>query len=201
MFETIRAQFFPAQLPTGISALPITDVNVFWQTVEPMMNAVFPAFGDIGAYEMPAGREANGRALAEVFAAAHHERFLMVDENQQAVGWSFGDMRDRETFFMTSIGLLPAYRQRGIYTAFSQRLLAYLSALGYERVVSNHQTNNRAVVIAKLKLGFNITAVNLDERWGAQVELTYLFQPDRRQGYERAFALEPRETPFSHHRL
>jgi hypothetical protein len=76
--------------------------------------------------------------------------------------------------------------------------LTYLAALGYERVVSNHQTNNRAVIIAKLKVGFNVTAVNLDERWGAQVELTYLFHSDRRRGYERAFALEPRPLPAFH---
>jgi len=64
--------------------------------------------------------------------------------------------------------------------------------------MSNHQTDNRAVIIAKLKLGFNISAENLDERWGAQVELTYLLHDDRRQGYEGAFALEPRDTPVSH---
>ena len=198
MFEAIRAQFFPAQLMPGISALPVTNINEFWQIVSPMMDIVFPPFHDIGAYEMPTEREANGQALAQAFAAAHHERFMIVDEHKQAIGWSYGDMRDRETFFMTNTGLLPAYRQRGIYTLFARRLLAYLDALGYERVVSNHQTNNRAVIIAKLKLGFNITAVNLDERWGAQVELTYLFREDRRRGYERAFALEARDTPMSH---
>lgn len=93
---------------------------------------------------------------------------------------------------------MPVYQRKGIYSAFLDRFLRYLYTLGYERVVSNHQTNNRAVLIAKLKAGFNITAVNLDERWGAQVELTYLFYEDRQRGYERAFALEPRERPIIH---
>ncbi len=104
-------------------------------------------------------------------------------------------MRDSMTFFMTSTGILPAYRRRGIYGAFLGRLLDYLEDLGYERVVSNHQTNNRAVLIAKLKAGFNITAVNLDERWGAQVELTYLIHDDRWRGYERAFSLQSWDLP------
>jgi hypothetical protein len=30
------------------------------------------------------------------------------------------------------------------------------------------------------------------------VELTYLFYEDRQRGYERAFALEPRERPIIH---
>ncbi len=198
MFDEIRAQFFPFELASGITVRSEQDASAFWKSVGPLMDAVFPPFSQIGAYEMPAEHQARSKPLGQMFAAAHHERFVINNANGEAIGWSYGDMRDRETFFMTSTGLLSEYRQQGIYSGFVRRLLAYLDALGYERVLSNHQTNNRAVIIAKLKLGFNITAVNLDERWGAQVELTYFFAEDRRRGYERAFALEPRPTPVSH---
>jgi RimJ/RimL family protein N-acetyltransferase len=99
---------------------------------------------------------------------------------------------------MTSTGILPEYRRRGLYTAFLKGLLSYLYALGYERITSKHQLNNRAVIIAKLRAGFNILGVDADERWGAQVQLGYFFQDDRRRGFERAFSLYPVDMPVSH---
>jgi hypothetical protein len=107
-------------------------------------------------------------------------------------------MLDAMTFFMTSTGVLAAYRRKGIYTAFLKGFLLYLSALGYERITSKHQLNNRPVIIAKLKVGFNIVSVDADERWGAQVGMAYLFHDDRRRGFERAFALYRVETPLRH---
>jgi GNAT superfamily N-acetyltransferase len=198
MYDSLRQQFFPAELIPGITTLVEADSSTFWAVVAPLMDQVFPAFKTIVAYEMPDARWEATQPLRAAFAVSHHERFIFYDADVKPIGWSYGDMRDSETFFMTSTGILSEFRGRGIYTAFVRRLLAYLAVLGYERVVSNHQTNNRAVIIAKLKLGFNVTAVNLDERWGAQVELTYLMEDDRRAGYERAFALEPRPTPISH---
>ena len=189
MFEEIRQHYFPAQLPGNVIARPITNATQFWAVVGPLMDEVFTPFSELGAYEMPLERESKLKLLGSAFIQTHHERFIFYDRDQ-VVGWSYGDMRDRETFFMTNSAILPAYRRKGIYSAFLKQLLSYLEVLGYERVLSAHQTNNRAVIIAKLKAGFNITAVTLDERWGAQVELTYLFHEDRQWGYEQAFALQ-----------
>ena len=189
MFDELRQQYFPAQLPASVIARPVQDTSQFWAVVGPMLDEVFTPFSELGAYEMPAEREDKSKPLGSAFAQAHHERFIFYDRDQ-VVGWSYGDMRDRETFFMTNTAILSAYRRKGIYSAFLKQLLSYLEVLGYERVLSAHQTNNRAVIIAKLKARFNITAVTLDERWGAQVELTYLFHEDRQHGYEKAFSLE-----------
>ncbi|MCG8351541.1 MAG: hypothetical protein MI924_27555 [Chloroflexales bacterium] len=93
-------------------------------------------------------------------------------------------------FFMAYSGIVPAYQRRGIYGAFLRAFLPYLHALGYERVTSNHMVNNRLVLIAKLKAGFFITGVTLDERYGAQVTLTHFFYPDRRTGFARAYSVE-----------
>jgi GNAT superfamily N-acetyltransferase len=198
MFDETRSLFFPTELVPGITACPEDDMSHFWDIVGPLMDEVFPAFREIGAYEMPDERWEAIKPLRDAFAYSHHEQFIFYNDRNEPVGWSYGDMRDSVSFFMTNSAILPVYRQRGIYSAFLRQFLSYLSALGYERVVSNHQTNNRAVIIAKLKMGFNVTSVNLDERWGGQVELTYLVHEDRRQGYEKAFALDRRETPISH---
>ncbi len=193
MFDSIRQQFFPAELIPGITAQPEMDSARFWATFEPLDKAIFAPFAEQGAYKMLDDRWQRSSTLGQAFAQAHHEYMLFYNERDEPIGFSFGWQRDRISYFMTGTGILPAYQRRGIYSTFLKRFLSYLNALGYERVVSNHQTNNRAVLIAKLKAGFNVTAVNLDERWGAQVELTYLFYEDRQRGYERAFALEHRQ--------
>jgi GNAT superfamily N-acetyltransferase len=198
MFDEVRAQFFPYPLTPDITAVSVIDSAAFWSEVVPLMGMIFPPYSDLGAFSLPESRRSRLKPLAEAFGKTHHEYFIFRTDDGQAVGYSYGDIRDRETFFMTSSGILPEYRQQGLYTGFLKHFLSYLYALGYERVVSNHQTNNRAVIIAKLKAGFNVTAVNLDERWGSQVELTYLFHEDRRQGYAQAYTLEHRPTPVSH---
>ncbi len=49
---------------------------------------------------------------------------------------------------------------------------------------------NRILSSIELKAGFSIEGMVLDERFGAQVGLVYLFHEDRRQGFARAFSLE-----------
>lgn len=197
MFENIRQDYFPHKIVDDFIIEATSDTSLFWADAAPLMSEIFPKFTDIGAYgyAVPTERKDKGKPLTQLFSRSHHERFLFKTQDGQAIGFSYGDMRDAQTFFMTSTGILPAYQRRGIYSAFLRQYLKYLHAIGYERVLSNHQPNNRAVIIAKLKLGFNITALNLDERWGAQVELTYFFHEDRREGYRNAFSLENRDMP------
>ena len=198
MFDDIREQFFASELIPGVSARYVEDRAAFWTVIAPMMERIFVPFPELGLYQMPDERWEQLTPLREVFAQTHHERFIFYNPAGEAVGWSYGEMLDYETFFMTSSGILPEYRRRGIYTAFLKRLLRYLAALGYERVTSKHQTNNAPVIIAKLKAGFVILGVDLDERWGAQVELAYFFHEDRRRGYEKAFALEQWDASVIH---
>lgn len=189
MFEAIRSAYFPAELIPGIEGVPIEDRDAFWRTTGPQFEMVFRPFEQLGAYVRPDARWAAGGRLRAAMMGVHQEYFLF-QSGAELAGWSYGQMRDSETFFMSNTAILPTFRRRGLYSAFLERLIAYLGAVGYERIVSNHQPNNRAVLIAKLKAGFSVSAVNLDERWGAQVELMYHVHEDRRRGYERAFALQ-----------
>jgi RimJ/RimL family protein N-acetyltransferase len=190
MFEETRRDFFPAEIVPGISARPLENRDDLWDIISPLMSEVFTPFAELGAYEMPDARWEQIRPLRDVFAQTHREQFVFYNEQGEPVGWSYGEMLESETFFMANTAILPAYRRRGLYSAFLKQFLAYLGALGYERVTSKHQTNNAPVIIAKLKLGFVIVGLDLDERWGAQVELAYFFHDDRRRGYERAYALQ-----------
>jgi hypothetical protein len=61
--------------------------------------------------------------------------------------------------------------------------------VGYERLTSSHHPNNRGVLIAELKVGFNIVGLELNESAGGVLKVAYLFHEDRRRGFERVFCL------------
>jgi L-amino acid N-acyltransferase YncA len=100
-------------------------------------------------------------------------------------------MEDEESFFIDTIGLVPAVRRKGIYQAFLRQLIAYLRAVGYERLTSTHHPNNRGVLIAELKVGFNIVGLELNENLGPMVKVACPLHEDRRRGFERVFSMLP----------
>ena len=120
----------------------------------------------------------------------HAEHLVFYDSNDVPIGWSIGDQREADTFFMMWTGILPEHQNHGLYSAFLRPFLEYCGALGYARVTSNHMVNNRRVIVAKMKAGFVASGFELDERWGAMLRLTYFIDESRAQGYERAFSLE-----------
>ena len=189
MFDDLRDQYFPCELPGGVVAQP-ADFGTYQTARELLFDLVFPHWAAMQRYEAPEARRAQTEPLNRIFQCLHHEHIVFYD-GEKPVGWSTGRMENPITFRMSSSGLLPDYRRRGIYTAFTRRLLDYLKAVGYERVSSHHHPTNRAVLTAKLKLGFNITATILSEDVGAVVEvICYLYQ-DRFRAFEQSLNLEP----------
>jgi GNAT superfamily N-acetyltransferase len=188
VFAEIRAQFFPAELAAGVTAR-LVDPGTFWPIAARLGPDVQIPFAELGLYEIPAERRQRSQRLRAVAEASHREHIFFYAAEGEPVGWSYGHMLDAITFFMSWSAVMPAYRRRGLYTAYLQALLPYLETLGYERVTSKHLVTNRPVLIAKLKAGFHITGLSLDERFGAQVTLAYFFADDRREGFARAFSL------------
>ena len=63
-------------------------------------------------------------------------------------------------------------------------LLAHAASQGYSNVRSRHTATNTAVIIAKLKLGFQISGFEYSEVYGPLVQLNYLVGEARRKLYE-----------------
>lgn len=190
MFDELRARHFPCPLTPDVVAVAV-EAPTFWRALAaiPQADEPFTPLEQLGNYAPPAERAAHAQPLRAVAAATHHEHLLLM-QGERCVGWSQGMLRDPDTFFMAYSRVVRSQQRRGLYTALLHALLPYLGALGYERVTSNHMVTNRAVLIAKLKAGFVISGMVLDERYGAQVSLTYLCHTDRRTGFARAYSVE-----------
>lgn len=99
----------------------------------------------------------------------------------ELAGWSVGVQESAEAYYMVNSGVLPAYRRRGLYRALVEATVAEAAAQGFQRIYSRHVATNNAVIIPKLQAGFVITGLELNDRFGTLVHLTYFPHPARRK--------------------
>jgi GNAT superfamily N-acetyltransferase len=186
MVDEIRNIHFPAKLDELVTVTAVSR-QTFYEVTGQLYTHIFTPLTHLGLYQEPEPQTDLARKLAQQI---HYEYFVFNNEVGEPIGFSSGKVTDGQTFFMEWSGLLPAYQRRGLYSHFLDSLIPYLQALGIERVTSNHMGTNRPVLIAKLKAGFVVTGVTLDERHGMLVWLARFLEPARQQGFEQAFSLE-----------
>lgn len=185
MVEQLRSIHFPAKLAEDVAVTAVSR-HTFYEVTTQLYAHIFTPLGELGLYPEPVPKNTLAKGLAEQI---HAEYFVFYTTANEPVGFSMGKVVSGQTFFMEWSGLLPAYQRRGLYSRFLEVLIPFLQDLGIDRVTSNHMGNNRPVLIAKLKAGFIITGMTLDERHGMLVWLVRFLSPERQQGFERAFSL------------
>ena len=147
---------------------------------------------------------AQSKQLAEVVAsesAAHFQAApvqvqsaygLVAVRDGALVGWSQGYREGTNQFYMLNSGVAIPERRKGVYSRLVSALLAHAEATGYTSVRSRHTAANSAVIVAKLKLGFQVSGFEYSEVYGPLVQLTYLVGQARRELYEsRAAPIRP----------
>jgi len=194
MDEKIHKQFFPMKLPSGVVARSI-DQGAAQEFIKVINHLIFPPDykQSVGLFEVPAARHEKHEHLRKMHARSSPEWLVFFNAEDEPIGWFWGFMEDEETFFIDTIGFIPAFRGQGIYGAFLKQFIAYLRAMGYERLTTSHGPNNRAALIADLKMGFDIVGIELHEGCGPLVKTAYHLHEDRRQAFERVFST-PRES-------
>lgn len=110
----------------------------------------------------------------------HYRLRLGAFVGDKLAGWSIGLQEDEEAFYMVNAVVLPEYRRRGIYSLMVGHVLRRVTEAGFQRVFSKHVATNNAVIIPKLQAGFVITGLELSDRYGTLVVLTWLADPARR---------------------
>jgi RimJ/RimL family protein N-acetyltransferase len=189
MSEDIRAQFFPMLLPTGVIGQWVDRTVVATEIQE--LNAQIFQHHELQLFQVPAERQLAVHRLQQSHTRSHPECIVFYTDTRLPIGWFYSYREDVDTTFIDTIGFLPAYRGRGLYSAFLPKYLAYAAALGYERVTTSHHPNNRAIMIAELKVGFDIVGLELHESHGPLIKLACFLHADRRGGFEQVFSMAP----------
>lgn len=123
--------------------------------------------------------------LAQNYLKLIKESFTLsvgiFDKDNKMVGWHFGYQTDEATFYMTNTGILEEHRRKGLYSALLKFVINELSTKGFQIIYSRHTATNNAVIIPKLKAGFIISSLELDDSFGTLVHLRYYFNETRRK--------------------
>jgi len=147
---------------------------------------------------------AQSSLLAEILAAESAARCEGSSAKVQAsfglaafradvlVGWTQGYLDGRSQFYMLNSGVARAERRKGVYSQLVRAVVAHAESQGYSAVRSRHTAANTAVLIAKLRLGFQVSGFEYSEVYGPLVQLTYLVGEARRNLYRtRASPIRP----------
>ena len=106
---------------------------------------------------------------------------LGVFHGDQCVGWSWGFQESALRFYMCNSAILPEHRRQGLYTKLLQAVVERAEQLGFQEIYSRHVATNNAVIIPKLKAGFVMTAMEVNDLFGTLVHLTYYPNPLRKK--------------------
>ncbi|EYB69428.1 hypothetical protein DEIPH_ctg008orf0167 [Deinococcus phoenicis] len=94
----------------------------------------------------------------------------------EVAGWQLSRQWDARTAYMVNTAFLPRHRGKGLYTRLLPAVLDALKAGGYSLVRSHHHATNNAVLIPKLRAGFRLQGLQVDEH-GVMAVLIYPFHP------------------------
>ncbi|WP_272976048.1 GNAT family N-acetyltransferase [Deinococcus geothermalis] len=92
-------------------------------------------------------------------------------QGEELIGWHHARQRDERTVDMADTGILPEHQGRGLYSRLLPRVLDVYRDAGYTLVTSHHRATNNRVLIPKLRAGFFLQGLKLDEG-GLNVALT-----------------------------
>ena len=106
---------------------------------------------------------------------------LVIYYRDTCIGWSWGFQESAWDFYMCNSAIAPAHRRKGLYTKLMQEMMRRAETMGFQVIYGRHVATNNAVIIPKLKAGFIITAMEVSDRFGTLVHLTYYTDPVRRK--------------------
>lgn len=105
----------------------------------------------------------------------------VFDQGNNLVGWSYGWQTDQMTYYMCNSAILSKHRRNGLYRELLRVNLDILTSKGFQLIYSRHTATNNSVIIPKLKAGFVIGGIEIDDVFGTMVILKYFSNEKRRR--------------------
>lgn len=98
---------------------------------------------------------------------------VLAYDGDKMIGWSVGDQENAETFYMRNSAVYPEYRRQGVYDTLMRMIVDRAVKEGFQRICSRHLATNNGIIIPKLKFGFLISGIEISDKHGTMVRLTY----------------------------
>jgi len=157
------------------------DEETFFKFFGNIRNQIFSSDWDMNIGSVLSSKEKQDlRSLWE--NVQNFRTYCIVAEcNDEIVGWTFGRQQSEEDYYMINSAVLEPYRRQGVYTRLLEMAVAHIRELGFQHVFSRHKMTNNPVIIPKLQFGFVISGIEVNDRFGTMVRLSYYTNPRRRE--------------------
>lgn len=106
-------------------------------------------------------------------------------KGDELVGFTSGFHERGRSFYVASSAVSPKYRRQGIYTKLLAAISASAQSEGAVKLRSQHSVLNNKIIIIKLALDWQISALSTTEQMGSLVELSYFFSNERRELFKK----------------
>lgn len=182
--ELFDEHFSPLR-DAGFELERLPAAEPYWQLHEAELRAHFPSEVYFNLAALRGERERSGQArLAELRGGEPLLDFTVVRKNGALAGMFCGEQKTAAMYRMWHSNIHPDHRGQGLYRRIVQSTIRYTAALGFDTITSEHAPCNNAILIAKLRAGFRLYALELDGASGPSVVLRYFHNPDHLAAYE-----------------
>ncbi len=181
--------------PDGI-IFSTVEKKEFWTFVEPHLEKVFVE-NELILRPLEICQDKSIEKIKRIrrqFKTVHEKYFLLRDDKNNLIGWSWGHQANHDSFYMVNSAILEKHRRKGYYTKILKQVIQNVINDGFDKIYSRHNIDNNSVIIPKLKCGFKISSLELSEYFGTLVHLTYFNTEVQNKVYSfRAGSLRPDE--------
>ena len=105
----------------------------------------------------------------------------VFDESENFVGWSWGFQDSSTSFYMANSAILKEHRRKGLYSRLVDEMINLATELGFQLIYSRHCATNNSVIIPKLKAGFIISKIEMDDIFGVLIHRHFYPNKTRRK--------------------
>jgi GNAT superfamily N-acetyltransferase len=178
-------QHFQPLRAAGFELERLDDAAPYWQLHEAELRSHFPpeVFFDLASLRTEAQKSGQSR-LAELRGGEPLRDFTVIRRGGALVGMFSGEQKADGMYRMWHTNIHRDYRRQGIYRLILESTISYTGALGFDTITSEHAPSNNAVIIAKLRAGFHIYALEIDPGPGLSIVLRYFHNPEALAAYE-----------------
>ncbi|MEO5969904.1 MAG: GNAT family N-acetyltransferase [Bdellovibrionia bacterium] len=118
--------------------------------------------------------------------------FFLVKQGGDPVGVIVGTLTDWSTYNFRSSSFLRKFQGSGIHTKLLAYAIKILKFHGVVRAEADANPSNFATLQVLTRSRFNITGINLSERWGALVHFTQYLQEEPANCFQKHFCSGPK---------
>ena len=127
----------------------------------------------------------NEEKLSDLRNSFTNKRYgFFLYEKEKVIGWHLGVQSKRIIYNMVSSAIIKEFQGNGYYNFLLAKIISFAKSEGYVAITSSHSATNNQVLVPKLKQGFYIQGIEIQNNFGLAVNLIYYLNDNQKNIHE-----------------